>query len=58
MMAYFPTWTASTFPPDKVDFTRYDWIDFAFAVPLADFSLGWDGADDAPAVAAVWNRVA
>lgn len=48
MMAYYPDWAASAFPPEKVDFGRYDWVDFAFAVPLSDFTLGWDGSDDAP----------
>ncbi len=48
MMAYYPEWTAGAFPPEKVDFTRFDWIDFAFAVPTAGFALAWDGSDDAP----------
>ncbi|PSS35454.1 hypothetical protein PHLCEN_2v1609 [Hermanssonia centrifuga] len=48
VMAYYPDWAAGTFPPEKIDFNRFDWIDFAFAVPNADFSLGWDGSDDAP----------
>lgn len=48
MMAYFPEWTASVFPPENVDFGRFDWVDFAFAVPQLDGSLGWDGSDDAP----------
>lgn len=50
MMAYYPDWTSAAFPPEKVDFGRYDWVDFAFAVPLSDFSLGWDGSDDDPDV--------
>ncbi|KIP02119.1 glycoside hydrolase family 18 protein [Phlebiopsis gigantea 11061_1 CR5-6] len=49
-MAYYPDWTSAAFPPEKVDFGRYDWVDFAFAVPLSDFSLGWDGSDDDPDV--------
>ena len=48
MMAYYPEWTASAFPPEKVDFNRFDWVDFAFAIPTANFTLAWDGADDAP----------
>ena len=47
-MAYYPSYTSSVFPPEKMDFARYDWVDFAFAVPQQDFSLGWDGSDDAP----------
>ncbi|KAI0375555.1 glycoside hydrolase [Pilatotrama ljubarskyi] len=47
-MAYYPDWAGDSFPPEKVDFGRIDWIDFAFAVPDEDFGLAWDGADDAP----------
>ena len=46
MMTYFPSWAAAQFPPEKLDFTRFDWVDFAFAVPKKDFSLGWDGDED------------
>ena len=45
-MAYYPEWSASEFPPEMVDFNRFDWVDFAFAIPNSDFSLGWDGSDD------------
>ncbi|KAH7343349.1 glycoside hydrolase family 18 protein [Rhizoctonia solani] len=30
---YYPDWTGDEFPPEKVDFKRFTWIDFAFAVP-------------------------
>jgi len=42
VMAYYPDWIGSDFPPDKIDFSRFDWIDFAFAVPNSDFHLEWD----------------
>lgn len=48
VMAYYPDWAADAFPPEKIDFGRFDWVDFAFAVPGADFNLTWDGSDDAP----------
>ncbi|KAJ2967315.1 hypothetical protein NUW54_g13538 [Trametes sanguinea] len=32
LMAYYPDWAGDAFPPEKVDFSRFDWIDFAFAV--------------------------
>ncbi|KAF9534200.1 glycoside hydrolase family 18 protein [Crepidotus variabilis] len=41
-MAYYPDWVADTFPPQKIDFHRFDWIDFAFAVPTLDLGLEWD----------------
>jgi chitinase len=40
VMAYYPDW--ASFPPEKIDFRRFDWIDFAFAVPDRNFNLGWD----------------
>ncbi|KAI0832337.1 glycoside hydrolase [Trametes gibbosa] len=47
-MGYYPDWAETAFPPEKIDFGRLDWIDFAFAVPDAAFDLSWDGSDDAP----------
>jgi len=46
-MAYYPDWVAGELPPERVDFSRYDWLDFAFAMPNARFGLEWDD-DDAP----------
>lgn len=40
MMAYYPGWVAGDFPPERIDFSRFDWIDFAFAEPDENFSLG------------------
>lgn len=48
LAAYYPDWAGDRFPPEKVDFTRFDWIDFAFAIPNADLSLTWDNAEDSP----------
>lgn len=48
MMAYYPAWVAETFPPERINFSLFDWIDFAFAVPNADYSLDWDGSEKAP----------
>ncbi|KAA1466348.1 glycoside hydrolase family 18 protein [Dentipellis sp. KUC8613] len=47
-MAYYPDWVADSFPPEKVDFSRFDWIDFAFAVPNERFGLGFDGTSAGP----------
>ncbi|KAJ7929904.1 glycoside hydrolase [Mycena leptocephala] len=52
VMAYYPDWAASSFPPEKVDFDRFDWIDFAFALPTKDFNLTWDDPDVAPTLLA------
>jgi chitinase len=48
VMAYYPDWIASDFPPNKTDFSRFDWIDFAFAVPNSNFDLEWDEPKRAP----------
>lgn len=46
--AYYPDWTPASFPPSKIDFTRIDWVDFAFAVPDERFNLTWDDDTTAP----------
>jgi len=48
MMAYYPAWVAETFPPERINFSLFDWIDFAFAVPNANYTLDWDGSEKAP----------
>ncbi|KAJ3515446.1 hypothetical protein NLJ89_g1753 [Agrocybe chaxingu] len=48
VMGYYPDWVSFTFPPEKIDFRRFDWIDFAFAVPNAKFALQWDEPQTAP----------
>lgn len=45
VMAYYPDWIGATLPPSKIDLKRFDWIDFAFAVPAADLTLKWDDPD-------------
>ncbi|QRV73087.1 chitinase [Ceratobasidium sp. AG-Ba] len=45
MATYYPDWTADEFPPEKVDFNRFAWIDFAFAVPDASRRLTFTSAD-------------
>jgi chitinase len=47
-MAYYPDWAGPDFPPEKIDFTLFDWIDFAFAVPNEKFDLTWDDDEAAP----------
>ncbi|PIL37075.1 hypothetical protein GSI_00767 [Ganoderma sinense ZZ0214-1] len=48
VMGYYPDWAESSYPPENIDFSRFDWIDFAFAVPDQNMVLNWDGSDDAP----------
>ncbi|RDB22591.1 Chitinase A1 [Hypsizygus marmoreus] len=42
VMAYYPDWVEASFPPEKIDYCRFDWIDYAFAIPTKDFDLAWD----------------
>ncbi|KAH8105920.1 glycoside hydrolase family 18 protein [Cristinia sonorae] len=46
IMAYYPDWATQDMPPEKIDFDRFDWIDFAFAVPDDHYSFNWDGSDN------------
>ena len=48
VMAYYPDWVGSSYPPENMDFSRLDWIDFAFAIPDQNMALNWDGSDNAP----------
>lgn len=48
VMGYYPDWAYPAFLPENVDFGRYDWIDFAFVSPNADFALVWDDMDSGP----------
>ncbi|KAF8639677.1 hypothetical protein AX17_000941 [Amanita inopinata Kibby_2008] len=50
LMAYYPDWAGDEFPPEKIDFERFDWIDFAFAIPDQNFNLSWDDPDEGPAL--------
>lgn len=50
IMGYYPVWSADAFPPENIDFSCVDWIDFAFAMPNEAFGLDWDGSDKAPGI--------
>ncbi|KAF8318164.1 glycoside hydrolase [Clavulina sp. PMI_390] len=39
LATYYADWTSSDLLPEQIDFGRFDWVDFAFAVPTADFNL-------------------
>ena len=48
VMAYYPDWASYSLPPEKIEFGRFDWIDFAFALPDQSFALTWDDPVNAP----------
>ncbi|KAL5527614.1 hypothetical protein ACEPAG_6415 [Sanghuangporus baumii] len=48
LSAYYPDWAASSLPPENIDMSRLDWIDFAFGVLNQDFSIGFDDPDSSP----------
>ncbi|KAJ3931094.1 MAG: glycoside hydrolase family 18 protein [Lentinula lateritia] len=43
-MGYYPYWVGSAFPPEQIDFTKYDWVDFAFASLNQTFQLSFEDA--------------
>lgn len=40
--AYYPDWSAGTNPPEKFDFSKFDILFFAFAMPNSSSTLTWD----------------
>ncbi|GLB33930.1 putative glyco 18 [Lyophyllum shimeji] len=42
VMAYYPDWAGPSYPPENIDFSRFDWIDFAFALPTEAHDIAWD----------------
>ncbi|OCF38068.1 hypothetical protein I316_00292 [Kwoniella heveanensis BCC8398] len=47
MNAYYPDWSGWYLPPESVDWSRFDVIDFAFALPTAEFGLQFTQDDSA-----------
>ena len=50
LMAYYPDWASYSLPPEKIDYGRFDWIDYAFALPDQSLALTWDDPVNAPAL--------
>lgn len=48
--AYYPDWVSDTLPPESIDFSRLDWVDFAFGIPDAKFNIAWDDPSSSPAL--------
>jgi hypothetical protein len=46
--AYFPDWLGDSFAPENISFSRFDFIDFAFAMPTTNGSITWDDAQISP----------
>lgn len=47
MGGYYPNWVSGTLAPESVDWTKYDYMAFAFAVPGSDGTVpvdDWSGA--------------
>lgn len=40
--AYYPDWSADSNPPEKIDFSKFDILFFAFAMPNSSSTLTWD----------------
>lgn len=39
MATYFPDWTGDEFPPERVDFARFEWVDFGKCLASLRFSF-------------------
>lgn len=46
--AYYPDWVTSDLPPENIDMSRLDWIDFAFATLDENTNLNFDDPDNSP----------
>ncbi|KAF5380285.1 hypothetical protein D9757_007977 [Collybiopsis confluens] len=40
--AYYPDWSASQFPPENLDYTRFSILFYAFAIPNSSSTIDWD----------------
>ncbi|KAJ7099548.1 glycoside hydrolase superfamily [Mycena belliarum] len=40
--AYYPSWSMYSFPPEKLDYSKFDILFFAFVIPASPTSLTWD----------------
>ncbi|KAK8853278.1 hypothetical protein IAR55_003982 [Kwoniella newhampshirensis] len=47
MNAYYPDWSGYYLAPESVDWSRFDVVDFAFALPTSDFGLEFTQDDSA-----------
>ncbi|KAF8178643.1 glycoside hydrolase family 18 protein [Mycena galopus ATCC 62051] len=45
--AYYPDWSVDTIPPESLDYSKFDILNFAFAVPNASSTLTWDDGSQA-----------
>ncbi|KAJ7503010.1 glycoside hydrolase family 18 protein [Mycena galericulata] len=45
--SYYPSWTADNFPPEKLDYSKFDILFFAFAIPNSSSTLTWDSPTQA-----------
>ncbi|KAJ7782639.1 glycoside hydrolase family 18 protein [Mycena metata] len=45
--AYYPSWNASSHPPEKLDYSKFDVLFFAFAIPNSSSTLTWDSSTQA-----------
>lgn len=40
--AYYPDWSADSIPPEKLDYSKFDILFFAFATPNSSSGISWD----------------
>lgn len=42
VMGYYPSWSSDILAPEKINFTRYDWVVYAFATLNETYQLSFD----------------
>ncbi|KAJ7287158.1 glycoside hydrolase [Mycena rebaudengoi] len=45
--AYYPDWSVDSFPPEGLDYSKFDILFFAFAIPNSSSTLTWDAGSQA-----------
>ncbi|KAF7315065.1 Glycoside hydrolase family 18 protein [Mycena indigotica] len=45
--AYYPDWSADAFPPENLNYSKFDILFFAFAIPNSSSTLTWDSGSQA-----------
>ncbi|KAG6826567.1 hypothetical protein H0H93_016404, partial [Arthromyces matolae] len=45
--SYYPDWVSDSYPPESLDFSKFDIIFFAFATPSSSYGLAFDSGSQA-----------
>ncbi|KAK7060515.1 hypothetical protein VNI00_001280 [Paramarasmius palmivorus] len=48
VMTYYSDWLSDVLPPEDIDYTLFDWIDWAFLLPTEHLAVTFDDAENCP----------